>query len=250
MPTNFSAKSLKGVLEQYGLKERHALIYLAVLELGSASVQKISQKSGFARSTCDAVLFSLRQKGLVTSFKKKKTAYFSPEDPNRVVSIAKEKVEMLERALPSFASLYNKGNILPAVRVYDGVENLKIVLKEILNEADRLIGFGSVDDIYRVIGEYFPWFTKERIKKKIPLKIILKDSTLARLRQKVGPQELREVRIIPEKFNCSSVTFVWKNKITMFSLQEDTIALVIESRELANIQRSMFELIWETLPQK
>jgi len=244
-----NSKKLKTILEQYGLKERHAIIYLAVLELGSASVQKVSQKSGFARSTCDAVLFSLRQKGLVTSFKKKKTSYFSPEDPNKVVQIAKEKADMLEKALPSFNNLYNKANILPTVRVYEGVENIKLILREILNEADRLIGFGSVDDIYKVIGEYFPWFTKERIRRKIPLRIILRDSELARIRQKVGHQELREVRIIPESYDCTSVTFIWQNKITMFSLQEDTIALIIESRELANIQRAMFELIWQTLPK-
>lgn len=51
---------IKQVLKQLGLNDRHATIYLACLELGSASIQKISAKAGFARSTCEAVLGSLQ----------------------------------------------------------------------------------------------------------------------------------------------------------------------------------------------
>lgn len=240
---------IRKVLEQYGLKERHAKIYLACLELGSASIQMISNTSGFARSTCEAVLKSLQQKGFVTSFKKKKTRYYSPEEPKRIVSLAKEKVELLENALPQFGAMYFKGNILPSVRLYEGESGIRIVLKEIIDEAKELVSLGSIDDIYSALGDYFPKFTSERIKKSISLKVILKDTPKARERQKLGPKELREVRIIPDSYKLSSVTFVWNNKVAMCSLKEGTIALVIESNELASIQRAMFQLIWETLPE-
>jgi len=97
---------LKTTLEHYGLKERHAKIYLACLELGSASIQKIALKSGFARSTCEAVLKSLQERGFVTSHRKRNTRHFSPEEPRRVVSMAKEKAKLLEEALPQFGALY------------------------------------------------------------------------------------------------------------------------------------------------
>lgn len=238
---------VRKVLEQYGLKERHAKIYLACLELGSASIQMISNASGFARSTCEAVLKSLQEKGFVTSFKKKKTRYFSPEDPKKIVSLAKEKVELLENALPQFGAMYYKGNILPSVRLYEGESGIRIVLKEILNEAKELVSFGSIDDIYAALGDYFPKFSEERFKRGIPLKVILRDSPQARERKRLGPKKLRDVRIIPPTYECSSVTFIWNSKVAMCSLKEGMIALVIESNELAKIQRTMFELIWEKL---
>lgn len=240
--------SIKNVLKQLGLNDRHSAIYLACLELGSSSIHKISQKSGFARSTCEAVLKSLQEKGFVTSFQKKKTRQYSPEDPKKLVVLAQEKVDILKEALPQFSARYFKGDVLPTVRLYQGEAGIKNVLQEILLEARELVSFGSIDDIYGALGDFFPKFTAERIKNRIPLKVILRNSPLAEKRQKLGPQELREVRIIPEKYECSSVTFIWNNKVAMCSLKEGVVAFVVESNELANIQRTMFDLIWSTLP--
>ncbi len=240
--------NIKNVLKQLGLNDRHSTIYLACLEIGSASIQKISEKSGFARSTCEAVLKSLCEKGFVTSFKKKTSRHFSPEDPKKIVALAQEKVKLLEETLPQFSARYFKGNIVPTVRLYQGEVGIKNVLKEMLDEATEIISFGSIDDIHRALGDFFPKFTAERIKKRIPLKVILRHSELAEQRKRLGVQELREVRIISEEYNVSSATFVWNNKVAMCSLKEGVVAFVIESNELANIQRTMFELIWHTLP--
>lgn len=238
---------IKKVLEQYGLKEMHASIYLACLEIGSASIQKISQKSGFARSSCEAVLESLHERGFVTTFRKKNVRYFSPEDPKKLISLAKDKVALLENALPQFGALYYKGDTSPVSRLYEGEDGVRLVLREILDEAKDLLSFGSIDDIYESVGDYFPQFTKERIKRSIPLKVILRDSPLARERQRLGGQQLREVRLMSDNNHLSSVTFVWNNKIAMCSFKDKIIALVIQSDELANIQKTMFNLIWNSL---
>lgn len=241
---------IKTVLKQLGLNDRHASIYLACLELGSASIQKISEKAGFARSTCEAVLKSLLEKGFVTSFKKKSSRHFSPEDPKKLIALAKEKVKILEESLPQFSARYFKGGILPTVRLYQGEIGIRNVLQEILEEATQLISFGSIDDVYDKLEGFFSTFTSDRIKKKIPLRVLLRDTPLARQRQELGRQELREVRIIPAESEYSSVTFIWNNKIAMCSLKEGIVAFVIESDEMAGIQKTMFELIWKTLPAK
>lgn len=241
--------NIKNVLKQLGLNERHSTIYLACLEIGSASIQKISAKSGFARSTCEAVLKSLQEKGFVTAFQKKKTRYFSPEDPKKIISLAREKVTMLEEALPQFSARYFKGDVLPTVRLYQGENGIRNVLQEIIDEANDLVSFGSIDDIYGALGDFFPKFTKKRIEKSIRLKVILRDTPLARERQRLGREQLREVRLVSKNYEYSSVTFIWNNKVAMCSLKEGIIALVVESNELASIQRAMFKLIWDSLPE-
>ncbi len=238
---------IKSVLKELGLNDRHSAIYLSCLEIGSASIQKMAEKSGFARSTCEAVLKNLQEKGFVTSFKKSGGRMFSPEDPKRLVSMAKEKVNLLEESLPQFSARYFKGNILPTVRLYQGEENVKNVLREILAEATELKSIGAIDDIYEALGDYFKKFTKDRIKKGIPLKVILRDTPLARERQRLGPSELREVRLAPENYNYSSVTFIWNHKVAMFSFKDGLIALLIESDELSETQSKMFDFMWETL---
>lgn len=240
--------SLKSTLEEYGLKERHALIYIACLELGPSSIQKISQKSGFARSTCEAVLGSLQQKGFVTSYRKKHAKYFSPEDPKKIIQIAKNKSAALEGALPQLLARYGKTESLPTVRQYEGKQGMISILEEILEEADELLGFISVDELFNILDDYFPEFRKRRIEKRILVKVILKDSPVARERQQLGPSELREVRIMPEALEHRGAILIWKDKITMFSLHEDLVALVIESKNIAATEKAMFSFIWDSLP--
>ena len=238
---------IKNVLKQLGLNERHAAIYLACLEIGSASIQQIALKSGFARSTCEAVLQHLLEKGFVSSFRKKNIRHFSPEDPKKLLMLEQSKAKLLEEALPQFSARYFKGGLLPTVRLYQGEKGMISVLQEILAEARELKSFGSIDDVYGALGDYFPKFTKERIAKRIPLKVILNDTPFARERKEKGPQELREVKLVPESYKYSSVTFVFESKVIMCSLKEGITTLVIESDELYQIQNGMFDLIWEAL---
>src|SRR4030042_3382060 len=164
--------SLTKTLENYGLNEKEAKVYLASLELGSASVQKISRKTDFPRSTCYDVLDALRKKGLISTYRKKNIRYFSPEDPQSLINNAKEKLELLEDSLPQFRAVYGSSKDRPTVRFYQGKEQMKMILDEILKEAKELIAFGSPTDIFTTLGKIFPKFVAKRVKKKIPVRTI------------------------------------------------------------------------------
>ena len=77
------------------------------------------------------------------------------------------------------------------------------------------------------------------------MRVILRDTSKARERQKLGPQELRKVKLIPKEFNYHGAVMIFGNKIAFLSFTKDYIAVVIESKELADIQRAMFEYTWE-----
>ncbi len=235
-------------LTQYGLTDRQAHVYLACLEFGTASIQKISKRVQIARSSCEATLEQLILRGFVTSHKHKNVRKYSPEDPRNIIKIAEQKVDTLSQLLPNLTDLFLKNNIIRSVRMYEGKNGINSILEEILNEAKILYGFGSADDLYSAIGETFPEFRKRRIQKKIPVKVILKDTPQARQRQLMGPQELREVRLVDNLGDFSSLMFMWDSKIASFSLREEIIAVVIESKEIATGQRAMFDFIWNSLP--
>lgn len=239
--------NLETTLEEYGLKERHAKIYLACLELGSAPILKIAQQSGFARSTCEAVLERLQQEGFVSSFRKRRTRYFSPEDPHQVVALAKAKAQSLERVLPQFMAAYGKNKVRPTVRFYQGKQGMHLILQELLQEAKELLAFSEAEDLFSVLEDY-PEFVQRRLALKIPARVILKNSPKAQERQKLGPQQLRQVKIISENYNYHGMMLLWKNKIAMFSFKQDLTALLIESQELYQMQETMFEFLWKTLP--
>ncbi len=235
------------VLKNYGLSDKETRVYLACLELGSAPVQRIAQKASLARSTVYAVLEDLRRKSLVSTFQKKKIKYFSAEEPEQVVKLAQIKADALREALPQLNACWGKSRLRPTVRFYQGKEEMKIVLEEILAEADELFTFASPEDLFRELGDYFYSFVEKRVKKKIPVRMIACDSEMTRERKQLGPKELRTVKIVPPTYFYHGNIWIWKNKVAMFSFTGDFVAVVIESKELADIERAMFEYLWDSV---
>lgn len=242
--------NLEKTLENFGLNKKQANLYLACLELGSASVYKIAKKAGFPRSTCYETLEDLNALGLVSVFSKKKVKYYNAESPRNIVNRAKEKVEVFEKSLPGFNAIYKSAKEKPSVRYYQGKEGMKIILGEILDEAKEIIAFSSSDDLFVTLSDYWPKFVSERKKNKIPVRTILRESSKAQERKETGPQELREVRIIPSKYEHHGLVMIWGRKIGMFSFEKDMVALVIESRELNQVQTASFNFMWDVLDRK
>src|SRR4030042_4852159 len=108
-------------LKQFGLTEKEAQIYLALLELGTASVQKIAQKAKVARPTTYDVLESLKNQQLASIFEKGKVKYYSPTDPASILEMAKLKNQAIKDAFPQLRVLYSLPSKKPAVKFYEGV---------------------------------------------------------------------------------------------------------------------------------
>lgn len=80
-------------LKKIGLSENEAEVYIALLELGSATAQEIAAKSGIKRTTIYVQIEALMKMGLVTSFEKEMSkgkapkTYFRAEDPEHLKNI-------------------------------------------------------------------------------------------------------------------------------------------------------------------
>lgn len=241
--------SLEETLKEYGLKEKHAQVFLACLELGSGSILNISQKAALPRSTTEVILNALQERGFVSSFKKKNARYFSTEDPKKIISNAKAKAELLEKALPDFRELYARSNIIPTVRFYHGKEGMRVVFGEILEDKPKeLLAFSSVDDLFDLLGKEFTKFVEKRAGLGIRSRVILRESEKAWERVRSGEKQLRQVRLISPDYEHHGLVYVWGNKIAMISLKHEWSVLIIESEELAKSQKMLFEALWDSLP--
>ena len=240
---------LDEVLKQFGLTEKEAKIYLALLELGVASVQKIAHKAQIARPTAYDILESLKNQNLVSVFEKGQKKQYSPTDPNIILDKTRQKSKNLEEIFPQLKALYNLPMEKPKVRFYEGVEGVRVILDEVLKEGRELCSIGSAEDIFGNL-EFFPAFVKKRMALGIHTKVILRDSKKARERQKLGPKELREVKIIPADYQFHALMMIFSNKVAMISLTKNYVALLIESQELAAMQKELFRLLWENVSKK
>lgn len=235
---------IQKTLENVGLNQKQACAYIACLKLGTASAYKIAKQANLPRSTCYEILDSLHQKNLITKYKRKNIIYYSPENPSELIVNEKEKIELIQKALPELRGLYMSIKNQPSTRIFEGEEGMKIILKEIVNEAKEIKGFSSVDDMFSVLQDYWSKYLEDRIKNKIPAKILYTDSPRAKERKFLGPKHLREVKILPSDYKPEGLIVIWNDKVASFSFSDKMMALIITSKQLAQTQTMMFDFIW------
>ncbi len=122
---------LRDALTRFGLSEKESNAYLAMLELGPASVQEIAKKSNANRATMYALIEGLKRRGLVSSVEREKKTIFTAESPERLLGIVSEEVretlekkQKLEGLMPQFLALFNAVEDKPKVRFYEGEEGM------------------------------------------------------------------------------------------------------------------------------
>lgn len=122
---------------------------------------------------------------------------------------------------------------------------MKQILQEAINDKKDILSLASADDLLALLGDYWPEFVKKRLTQKIQVRTILRDTPKAQQRKKLGSKELRIIKTTPKEFDYHGAIILFGNKIAYFSFVQDIISIVVESKELSQIQRSALEFIWQ-----
>ncbi|MDD5463541.1 MAG: helix-turn-helix domain-containing protein [Candidatus Moranbacteria bacterium] len=234
-------------LQDAGLNETEAKIYLASLELGQTSVSRIARKSGIKRTTIYLSLENLAAKGLISTVKKEGKSLYYAEDPRNLERIMQERKDRISKLMPellAFTSLIDKK---PEIRYFEGVEGIKEVLMHALNNADQEIcNMYSEVFITDFDEKYFTeYYVPERMKKKIFVRTLVPDNEL--MRSLESEKSFRKIKLLPPdlfKINIEIMLY-GKDKVNIISFKEK-FALIIESPAIHNSFKSIFETLWAT----
>lgn len=108
-----------------------------------------------------------------------------------------------------------------------------------------IIGYAVGTDAFKAAGEdYFKDYFKRRVEHNVKVRVIVPDDpdTLRVIAR--DKEELRESLVVPrDKFYFTTETNIYNNKILIVSWKEK-FAVVIESQEITDAQRKVFELAW------
>jgi HTH-type transcriptional regulator, sugar sensing transcriptional regulator len=242
---------LKTQLQQLDLTGKKADVYLACLELGSATVIEIAKKAGIKRTTAYDILMDLIQKGLVSETSKGKKRLFIGEDPEKIKKDLQSKERLLSEILPLLKSVYNVRGVKPKIRYYEGIEGIKETYNDTLKYSGEILAFAS-EDVVKILGS--DWVTKyvsNRVKKGIHAKAIMPASEIISKDYYLKDQEhLRTSKLIdPKKYPFSmEINIYGHSKVSLMSSKEQ-MGIVIESTEIYNTMKLIFDLIWDNLPE-
>ncbi len=242
---------LKQQLQQLDLLGKKADVYLASLELGSATVIEIAKKAGIKRTTAYDILMDLAQKGLISETSKGKKRLFVGEDPEKIKKDLQRKESLISEILPMLKSVYNVRGVKPRIRFYEGIEGLKETYNDTLNYTGEMLMFAS-EDVVKILGmDWANDYMAKRTKKNLRVRAIMPSSET--LVKDIVPRDQEVVRtsklIDPKKYPFSmEINIYGHSKVSLMSSKEQ-LGITIESTEIYNTMKLIFELIWDNLPE-
>jgi sugar-specific transcriptional regulator TrmB len=114
-------------LQEIGLADKEAAIYLALLQVDSTPVAALAKKTKIKRPTVYVVLESLAKKGLVSETTVGKKTQYQAEPPERLKTfverqkiLLEEREQRLDDIIPQIKNLQRESGERPVVKFFDG----------------------------------------------------------------------------------------------------------------------------------
>jgi len=240
-------------LQQYGLTDKEAEVYLALLELGSSSILQLSSKTKINRTTLYYTIENLLLKRFLSQSKQGKQTVYVAEHPETIKQLFKEKLKKFDTLLPELVTLMNKDAIKPVLKYYEGIEGVKEVYRaSIQAQEDEIKAFTGIESLQVRDKALILFIQKEYIpgrKKHNKLaKLVLPDNELGVQMHKRDKQEFRESRLLPAStYNFECEIMCYDNVVSMISYHtHEVFAVSIESQTIANTMKMIWKLAWNS----
>lgn len=242
-------------LIRFGVPEKEARVYLALMELGPSSVSEVAKRAKVPRTNTYHLLNSLISRGLVSFHDRTSKMIFVAEDPQRLAQMLKSQSEEYARyyeevqsLMPEFRSFYHQDDAKLHVKFFEGTEGLVSVYEDTLTAKTEILGYASVEYQHNFFPGYFPAYYTRRTKLGISVRCFLADSVESRRIKSLDKAQLRKTYLVPQKFSISPEINIYDNKVAILSLKEK-FGAIIESKEVAEAFRNAFELALERAAQ-
>lgn len=240
-------------LEVLGLSEKETKIYLAALELGHTTAEKLAKHAGVNRSTTYVQLDALIRKGLISTHEQGKKTYFAPGSPDllreliyRQKAAVNQREEALFNILPDLLQQYESAGERPLVRFFPGKHGIMTVREEVLQSKEKkLYVIFSTNEMTNMYSrKYHDDYDERRARLGIHAKALHtnkdffeeSDTTLGEIRYISGIPLTIDIRIFDDK-------------TAFFTAGRSAFATVIQSEQMANSMKMLFEFLWAQAKQ-
>jgi sugar-specific transcriptional regulator TrmB len=245
-------------IEELGLSNKEARIYVSLLTLGPSPVQRIADQSGIKRVTTYVILESLIGLGLVSQSVKGKKTYLIAEDPANLRRLLEKRERELneqkhnfEQLLPELQGLKVLPKESPAVKFYDSPDGIKAIMNLFMGQLNPDIefayGFSNLDQLFKFFPEYRE-ASANPIRRRLGVKShFLYTSSEGPIFQGADEEPNRVSRYLPATvFPMTGDFVIVGDNVLMMSLSGTRpIGVAISSKELSQGLRALFMVAWE-----
>lgn len=239
---------LSNILVEIGFSVNEALVYMANLSLGPASIWDISKLSGVKRTTCYLVMNDLITAGYASFSQDTKHLTYAVISPNDLFLNHLNRQAALKWAMPELNAMASKSIAKPSTRMFEGVEGVQQAYQITLAmpEGSEILIYGN-PEVYINYPKMVEQYVRHRVEKMISVRTIIPDVVVGKEVTRDDERILRVTRVLPkDKFNQRTEVNILPDRIIYIAHSEKIpFATVIESAPLAMEERNRFELLWE-----
>jgi len=243
--------SLEQDLEQIGLEEKEAKVYLAALELGATTIQNLSIKAEIKRSTVYEMLKSLKNMGLISQSTEGKKKLIVAKNPDKLKRDIKAKEQLINEILPELKSLNNNTPFKPKITFYENKNGIREIYLDTLSAHNKTtLWISPIQSMLETIGEDFlNKYVEERTKQGIWVKSVYITSQQVPdykyLKPETFKKTLREIRFTPHDISIANTMCIYDNKVAIISSRKEGFGFVIESEDYAQMMKIYHKLLWD-----
>ncbi len=244
---------LKELSDIAGFNDKKSKVYMALLDTGEATASEIAKKAGLKRTTVYNILPELISESLISSTKHKGKKYFyidSPKDIKMQMEYRLSQVDNLIKKLLPFHSLTHDK---PSLKIHEGIHGLEKTYQDVvetLAPGEMHRAYLGASEMYQDIhSDLIAKWAKVRVNRNCPTRMITNDNATARNWLKTQKQDKRDIKIVKNLTHLNGELKIYGNKIALTSYKEDYLTIVLESKDMANVLRSMFDMLWNLLPK-
>ncbi|MBN1544578.1 hypothetical protein JW898_03900 [Candidatus Woesearchaeota archaeon] len=230
------------VLEEMGLTSSEAKIYLVLLEQGASLAGSISRNTGIHRRSVYDSIERLIQKGLVSYIKSNNRKYFEAVSPERLIEILRKREEDVKAILPELKALQQMTEGKNETLFFRGKAALKSAFDDQLDKAREVCIWGATTKAVEILDFYFPHFDRQRVKKRIKVRIIFNESE--RIHPYISKIPLAEVRFVPDSITSNTAVNIYDRNICIVAWRPDPVGILIREDNIADGFRNYFEFMW------
>ena len=242
-------------LVDYGLSEKEAQMYIALLELEIAPVNEVAKKADVNRSSAYVVLESLKEKGLVAVSDDASVQQFVASSPEVLLRTAKDSsqrqahvLERLKEIVPELKGLHKGLKKKPKVIVYEGKEGLITSFEKTLDSKEKIMRVASsLNNLTKILPKkFFIDYINKRIDAGVKLKGIHPNGLFEKIILKTTPSaDFDEVVLVPKsEYKFPADIAIFDDTIGYMSKEDGGVAISIESKEIAEVMKNIFDLAY------
>ena len=245
---------LEKFLQEIGLSEKEAAIYLYLLKVDSDSIANISKTTGINRTTVYPILAQLIDKEFVEETKEKEKSVYRAYAPDRIESyLAEQKIKIEEHAhmandiIPQLKGVMREGGQRPIIEYYEGRDAIRKASQNYYETADE---GGEVyliyprDEIEGLFSDKERLAAKEiRLKKNVKAKAIYTYSKGDYVPDGTGTR----YRVNEKEYPIKSDISIYADRIRLHTLGDKLGTIFIKNKDIADTMRTLFKLAFKGL---